>query len=440
MALTDISRSEVLSAVEEYDHLGRDAFLSRYGFRPAVTYMLAIDGRQYDSKAIVGAAHGCLPGQAPLAPSEFSGGRDHAAKLLGRLGFEVVHLAAPDATTEALVDRVWKLRVNHAESGPRLYQPIALLWAMGRAFRGEPRVLPWDETSAALNQLLMRHGQRGEAARPHYPVASLYHSGLWSLQGHTGSVPLAHDNSGPRRWFAEHRPAGGLTAPVHKLMRDSGEARVKMMEAIVGRFFGRLDEIPLLEEVGLHVESVTDDATGSVPATATAIDGPSAAGRPPGDGTADGRDQGRGSTADMSPMLMDPVARAAQYEKMCTLVALREEFVRGRRRERVVRDPVRSGWARKAVLLRSEGLCENPKCTGQPDDVTDGGEPILEVDHIVEIARGGPDHPSQMIALCPNCHAVKTRGRTRYELSAIFLRVARERHMSTVTEPESHKC
>ncbi|MEU3398639.1 hypothetical protein ACFY9C_33410 [Streptomyces filamentosus] len=90
MALNDITRSAVLLAVEEYDHRGRDAFLEKYGFGPARTYVLVIDGKEYDSKAIVGAAHGHLPGLDPLESGEFSGGRDHAAKLLGDLGFEVV--------------------------------------------------------------------------------------------------------------------------------------------------------------------------------------------------------------------------------------------------------------------------------------------------------------------------------------------------------------
>ena len=73
------------------------------------------------------------------------------------------------------------------------------------------------------------------------------------------------------------------------------------------------------------------------------------------------------------------------------------------------------GDARQAVLLRSQGRCENPRCTGDIQDRTDRGEPILEVDHIQDLAQGGPDQPAQMIALCPNCHAIKTRGRTSEE-------------------------
>ncbi|MFJ9664479.1 hypothetical protein ACIRPP_07625 [Streptomyces sp. NPDC101219] len=90
MTLNEITRSAVLQAVAEYDRLGRDAFLERYGFGPSRSYLLEIDGKEYDSKAIVGAAHGYLPGRDPLRRDEFSGGKDHAAKLLSDLGFDVV--------------------------------------------------------------------------------------------------------------------------------------------------------------------------------------------------------------------------------------------------------------------------------------------------------------------------------------------------------------
>ncbi|GGV52314.1 hypothetical protein GCM10010293_64710 [Streptomyces griseoflavus] len=90
MTLNDITRPAVLQAVAEYDRIGRDAFLEKYGFGPSRSYLLEIDGKVYDSKAIVGVAHGCLPGRDPLGRDEFSGGKDHAAKLLTDLGFNVV--------------------------------------------------------------------------------------------------------------------------------------------------------------------------------------------------------------------------------------------------------------------------------------------------------------------------------------------------------------
>jgi 5-methylcytosine-specific restriction protein A len=58
MALSDLTASAVLKAIEEFDLLGRDSFLKKYGFGKARSYVLQKDGQSYDSKAIAGAAHG----------------------------------------------------------------------------------------------------------------------------------------------------------------------------------------------------------------------------------------------------------------------------------------------------------------------------------------------------------------------------------------------
>ena len=74
VALGDITREAVLAAVAEYDELGQDRFLGKYGFARARLFVLVHDGKSYDSKAIIGVAHGFLPGQSPLTPRQFSGG------------------------------------------------------------------------------------------------------------------------------------------------------------------------------------------------------------------------------------------------------------------------------------------------------------------------------------------------------------------------------
>jgi 5-methylcytosine-specific restriction protein A len=51
-------------------------------------------------------------------------------------------------------------------------------------------------------------------------------------------------------------------------------------------------------------------------------------------------------------------------------------------------DILRLEPARRAVLLRSGGHCESPRCTGEPQDITEAGRPILEVDHIQDLAKG----------------------------------------------------
>ncbi|WP_368857582.1 HNH endonuclease [Streptomyces sp. GbtcB7] len=53
---------------------------------------------------------------------------------------------------------------------------------------------------------------------------------------------------------------------------------------------------------------------------------------------------------------------------------------------------------------------------------------MLEVDHVNELGNGGDDIPEIMIALCPNCHALKTRGSNRRQLRTALHRIARQRH------------
>jgi hypothetical protein len=83
-----ITRGHVLAATAECDRLGTEQFLSHYGYGRAREYLLVLNDRDYDSKAIVGVAHRYAAGRA-LDSDEFSGGRSGAAKLLRDLGFDV---------------------------------------------------------------------------------------------------------------------------------------------------------------------------------------------------------------------------------------------------------------------------------------------------------------------------------------------------------------
>ena len=144
MALRDIGREQVLAAIAEYDRLGQDEFLATHGFHPAREYLLVHDGNHYDSKAIVGVAHGYLNGQRALKASEFSGGEATVGRLLRDLGFAVQ--VGTGVTPDRLAKILGNLAVNRPNGIPALYQPIMLLWAFGRATRREPRLLSWPDT------------------------------------------------------------------------------------------------------------------------------------------------------------------------------------------------------------------------------------------------------------------------------------------------------
>ena len=87
MSLNDIRREHVLQAIEKCNEYGRGKFLEKYGFYKSINIWLVHNGQSYDSKAIVGVAHGyARPDLGPLASRDFSGGGVLKTRLK-RLGF-----------------------------------------------------------------------------------------------------------------------------------------------------------------------------------------------------------------------------------------------------------------------------------------------------------------------------------------------------------------
>jgi hypothetical protein len=90
-----VTRDHVLQALEEYDSRGADEFLDHYGFDAPRDYVLWHEGKDYDSKAVLGVAQQYATGRAAQR-WEFPGGREGAAKILRDIGFEVTQINSAD--------------------------------------------------------------------------------------------------------------------------------------------------------------------------------------------------------------------------------------------------------------------------------------------------------------------------------------------------------
>jgi 5-methylcytosine-specific restriction enzyme A len=191
-----------------------------------------------------------------------------------------------------------------------------------------------------------------------------------------------------------------LVKPVYDLLRDSPGALAAAVRTLARTYFTGTDPTGLLAELGL-----TDLAD---------------------------RSPAESALAALTKAQRQSLVR--QYQRLCGRADAHWQDLDDKRVTRTISVPVRYEQARTAVMLRSQGHCENPRCTGDIQDLTDAGDPILEVDHLDDLAKDGADLPAQMIALCPNCHAIKTRGRTRGELKKGLVAEARRRH-DELTKP-----
>lgn len=199
MPLSDITRDAILQAITEYDRLGQDEFLRRYGFERARSYKLIHNGKPYDSKAIVGVAHGYLPSKRALAASEFSGGEATVGRLLQRLGFtlETGTAAAWGAGTLAKLAR---LRQNSSSGSPAPHKPLLFLLALGRLQQNGSSELPWSVAAEDLADLITRFtppARTSPRQRAAYPYTRLRADGVWLLDRDVSMDSVGELNAAP---------------------------------------------------------------------------------------------------------------------------------------------------------------------------------------------------------------------------------------------------
>src|SRR3954447_10147690 len=107
-SLSDLTDpAAVRAAVEEFERLGRQAFLEKYGFPESRVYFAQVDGDLIDSKPLVAAiwAHQ-HPDRPRLTPADLSGGPANTGLALERLGMPLVKRAAPGASDVEVGDHL----------------------------------------------------------------------------------------------------------------------------------------------------------------------------------------------------------------------------------------------------------------------------------------------------------------------------------------------
>ena len=157
------SPQAVHAAMDEFDNLGSEEFLRRYGYRRSKAYFVVRNGKAYELKAIAGVAVGKEhPNRGPLRANEFSGGEATVRAKLQKLGFEMLVNKEPNGAQES-------------EFG--LEQALAII-------------------TAALG----------------HPVASTKKLTIWRLESGR-ELALQHDKSGARVWIENEPPThSGLLA------------------------------------------------------------------------------------------------------------------------------------------------------------------------------------------------------------------------------------
>jgi 5-methylcytosine-specific restriction enzyme A len=381
--LTD--RAAVERALAEFRELGRERFLQRHSLEKSRDYFVQVDGELFDSKPILAVAFSHQhPQHGLLSVRDFSGGTGGAVRALRRLGFDAVTRAQlhPPTLGEEHADRT---AIYEAYGGDKVAGIIR--------FPGDEVINVFSDADGPYADdpptLAESFGYRGEGLSGPQRVNA----------GGNALLERARIARAPVRfWF---RPTGGRFTFLTWVV-------------VLGRAWvaGVGQDGQQRPELEWRLEAVPGPSTQAWPSeVAEAVDEAEAA---------------LDDDAVPPPEAQPAPSYAALIERI-------DQRGQPRRPNGVVRtDYARSAAAKRAVLVRSGGRCENPRCTGMPTELTRRGQPILDVDHIEDLAKGGEDHPRNMVALCPNCHACKTRGRNAAQWRRNLVQVARSAHNRAV--------
>lgn len=341
MSLSEISRETILKAITEFDRIGRDAFLKENGFRPARSYFLKLGEKLYDSKAIVGVAHGFVsPSHRRLRGKDFTGGEATVEALLISLGFQVVRDAVAPPTMEYEIGATYSRRKDiHAIFGGQERGGITT-----------PQKGPF---------IFLFTGEAGEQ----HGYSDGWSDGLYLYtgEGQQGAMVFVRGN----RAILQHRERG-KDLLLFEALKQKGNYR------FVGSF----------ECVGWREEQRPDREGNERSAIIFEL-------LPNGVGFS----EGDGVTAQAPSALPLTNLRARAYQS-ATVKKSTSSSVRSIH--------VRSQHVKDYVLARAKGICES--CAGPAPFTSKSGTPYLEPHHIDRLADGGLDKPDVVGAICPNCH------------------------------------
>jgi 5-methylcytosine-specific restriction protein A len=116
-----------------------------------------------------------------------------------------------------------------------------------------------------------------------------------------------------------------------------------------------------------------------------------------------------------SPAAMDPTPAPSGQPTSPEFVDQFSEPEAAAQREATVLIRERSAAVRQAVLRRGKGICE---LCGERGFATASGSIYLETHHVISLAEDGPDHETNVVAICPQDHRRAHFAAERDEISA----------------------
>jgi len=160
----------------------------------------------------------------------------------------------------SLEERFLSVRVHVDAESPALHKPLLLLFALGRALQGAPRMLPFAEIDIELKTLFdLFHKKASASANTHYPFGKLENDGIWVVEN---SDSLQRTSVGHlfKSEILARNIHGGFTPEIFAELTANPNIIRSIAASLVTKFIPPEDHAPLLAAVGIESSSSIERA------------------------------------------------------------------------------------------------------------------------------------------------------------------------------------
>lgn len=362
MPLSDLTSKAVLQAISEFDTGGGEAFLRKYGYRTAKRYFVRHDGRLYPSKAIAGVAHKYLSAMSAPLRPDEFSGGERTVAR------KLEELGFEVEAEKDLVHEPFELGCSYSRRAD-----------IHDEFGGQQQGGISTPNNAPF--IFLFTGEMGEQ----YGYQDGWSEGvfLYVGEGQRGDMQFVRGN----RAIRDHS-VDGKELLLFEALKRNGQHRYAGKFACAGWHTRRARDTDGHNRQVIVFELV------------------------PLDGSGNALNEPRLETELPLEALRVRALEAATASSVPNVREARQTYYR------------RSAIVRAYVLARSKGACEACRQPAPFNRVD--GTPYLEPHHTRRVSDGGPDDPTSVAAVCPNCHREIHHGHRGNELNQQVIERLRE--------------
>ena len=156
---------------------------------------------------------------------------------------------------QELKTRIQKLTVWERKGQRAPHKPLLILYALGRCYRSEDRMVAYSEVDPVLIKWLVSFGPFRKVNHPEMPFWHLQDEGLWELEG-TEQVKLQTGRKDASRGeLLNHDVHGGFPHEIYELISANPRLLVEIARELLDSHFPSSIHEDILQAVGIDTET-----------------------------------------------------------------------------------------------------------------------------------------------------------------------------------------